>query len=31
MVEIAMIHLMLRRLASDTPVEEFGYQEKRAA
>jgi len=26
-----MIHLMLRRLASDTPVEEFGYQEKRAA
>jgi hypothetical protein len=22
-----MIHLMLRRLASDTPAQEFGYQE----
>lgn len=25
-IQIAMIHLMLRRLASDTPVEEFCYQ-----
>jgi hypothetical protein len=26
MVKIAMIHLMIRRLASDTPVEEFSYE-----
>ena len=26
MVKIAMIHLMVRRLASDTPVEDFGYK-----
>jgi hypothetical protein len=25
MVKIAMIHLMVRRLASDTKVQEFGY------
>jgi putative transposase len=25
MVKIAMIHLMVRRLASDTPAQEFGY------
>jgi putative transposase len=31
MVKIAMIHLMVRRLASDTPAQEFGYSEKRAA
>ena len=31
MVEIAMIHLMVRRLASDTPSEEFGYEDKQAA
>jgi putative transposase len=31
MVKIAMIHLMVRRLASDTPCEEFGYEDKRAA
>jgi putative transposase len=31
MVEIAMIHLMVRRLASDTPGEDFGYEGKRAA
>jgi putative transposase len=31
MVKIAMIHLMVRRLASDTPAEDFGYQHKRAA
>ena len=31
MVKIAMIHLMVRRLASDTPVEEFGYEDNRAA
>jgi len=31
MVKIAMIHLMVRRLASDTPALEFGYQEKQAA
>jgi putative transposase len=31
MVKIAMIHLMVRRLASDTPAEEFGYQDKQAA
>jgi putative transposase len=31
MVKMAMIHLMLRRLASDTPVQEFGYADQRAA
>jgi putative transposase len=31
MVQIAMIHLMLRRLASDTPAEEFRYTRKQAA
>jgi putative transposase len=31
MVKMAMIHLMLRRLASDTPTEEFAYQDKQAA
>jgi putative transposase len=31
MVKMAMIHLMVRRLASDTPAEEFGYQDKQAA
>jgi len=31
MVKLAMIHLMLRRLASDTTVEEFGYADRRAA
>ncbi len=31
MVKIAMIHLMVRRLASDTPTEEFAYKDKRAA
>jgi putative transposase len=31
MVKIAMIHLMIRRLASDTPVEEFSYETKLAA
>ena len=31
MVKMAMIHLMLRRLASDTPTEDFGYQSKQAA
>jgi putative transposase len=30
-VKIAMIHLMIRRLASDTLVEDFGYQDKQAA
>jgi hypothetical protein len=25
-----MIHLMVRRLASDTPVEEFGYENRAA-
>jgi putative transposase len=31
MVKVAMIHLMVRRLATDTPAEEFAYQDKRAA
>ena len=31
MVKIAMIHLMVRRLAWDTPAEDFAYQHKRAA
>ena len=31
MVKIAMIHLMVRRLAWDTPAEDFGYQHTRAA
>jgi len=31
MLKIAMIHLMVRRLASDTPTEEFAYPKKRAA
>jgi len=31
MVKIAMIHLMLRRLASDTPAQEYAYTEKAAA
>lgn len=31
MVKIAMIHLMVRRLASDTLAQEFGYEDKRAA
>jgi putative transposase len=31
MVKIAMIHLMVRRLASDTPAQDFGYEDKRAA
>jgi len=31
MVKIAMIHLMVRRLASDTPAEEFAYEDKKAA
>jgi hypothetical protein len=31
MVKISMIHLMLRRLASDTPTQEFFYTEKLAA
>jgi len=31
MIKIAMIHLMLRRLASDTPAQNFGYAGKRAA
>ncbi|MCA9474068.1 MAG: IS5 family transposase [Nitrospira sp.] len=31
MVKMAMIHLMLRRLASDTPAEDFGYESKQAA
>ena len=31
MIQIAMIHLMLRRLASDTPAEVFAYKDKRAA
>jgi len=30
MVKIAMIHLMVRRLAWDTPAEDFAYQHKRA-
>jgi putative transposase len=28
MVKIAMIHLMVRRLASDTPAQEFGYTDR---
>jgi putative transposase len=28
MIKISMIHLMLRRLASDTPTQEFGYADK---
>jgi putative transposase len=31
MVKLAMIHLMIRRLASDTLPEEFAYENKRAA
>jgi putative transposase len=31
MVKISMIHLMLRRLASDTPAQEFAYTDGRAA
>lgn len=31
MVRISMIHLMLRRLASDTPAQAFAYTEKLAA
>jgi putative transposase len=31
MVKIAMVHLMVGRLASDTPVQNFGYRDKRAA
>jgi len=31
MLKIAMIHLMVRRLASDTSATEFGYKAKRAA
>jgi hypothetical protein len=31
MVKIAMIHLMVRRLASDTAVPRFAYAAKRAA
>jgi putative transposase len=31
MVKIAMIHLMVRRLAWDTPADDFAYQHKRAA
>jgi putative transposase len=31
MIKIAMIHLMIRRLASDTPTQEFGYPDTRAA
>jgi putative transposase len=31
MVKIAMIHLMVRRLANDTPAQEFGYEYKSAA
>jgi putative transposase len=31
MVKIAMIHLMLRRLAPETPAQQFRYQGKRAA
>jgi putative transposase len=30
-IKLAMIHLMLRRLASDTPAEEFAYGDKQAA
>lgn len=31
MIKIAMIHLMVRRLANDTPAEEFRYEPKLAA
>jgi putative transposase len=31
MIQIAMIHLMVRRLASDTPADDFAYKAKRAA
>jgi putative transposase len=31
MIKIAMIHLMVSRLASDTPAEQFAYDDKRAA
>src|SRR5262249_2935982 len=31
MLKVAMLHLMVRRLASDTPAQTFAYQEKRAA
>jgi putative transposase len=31
MIQIAMIHLMLRRLASDTPTQDFAYKDKQAA
>jgi putative transposase len=31
MIQIAMIHLMVRRLASDTPAQDFAYKDKRAA
>ena len=31
MVKIAMIQMMVRRLASDTPAQNFGYQQKFAA
>jgi len=31
MIQIAMIHLMVRRLASDTTAENFAYRNKRAA
>jgi putative transposase len=31
MVQLAMIHLMIRRLASDTPAEKFAYERKQAA
>jgi putative transposase len=31
MVKIAMIHLMVRRLASDTPTQDFAYADKQAA
>jgi putative transposase len=30
-IKIAMIHLMVRRLASDTPTEAFAYEDKQAA
>ena len=31
MIKIAMIHTMVRRLADDTPAQQFGYQHKIAA
>ena len=31
MVKISMVHLMVRRLATDTPVQEFAYTERLAA